>query len=172
MAEVRASTQLLASMQIGLETLTQQLNSLLHQSTDKKHFVTFFAAEINVSQRYMTYVNAGHPPPLICSGNEVRSLAKGSLPLGMYATLPKLVKHSEEFLPGNIFVSYTDGIVERTNSRGEQYGEERLLEYLRTKTHLDVQTFTRKLFEEVQNFGEGKDLDDDVTLAVAKNSSI
>jgi serine phosphatase RsbU (regulator of sigma subunit) len=171
MAEVRASTQLLASTRVDLENLFQRLNLLVHQSTDKKNFVTFFAAEINTSNRSMSYVNAGHPPPLIYSNKEVRSLAKGTIPLGLFTPLPKLVTHSEEFFPGSIFVAYTDGIVERTNLQEEQYGDERLLEFVRTHSYLGVQPFTESLLEEVKNFGQGKDLDDDVTLAVAKYSA-
>jgi serine phosphatase RsbU (regulator of sigma subunit) len=171
MAEVRASTQLLSSTHVDLENLFQRLNLLVHQSTDKKNFVTFFAAEINTSKRSMSYVNAGHPPPLIYSNKEVRSLAKGTIPLGLFTSLPKLVTHSEEFFPGSIFVAYTDGIVERTNLQEEQYGDERLLEFVRTHSYLGVQPFTESLLEEVKNFGQGKDLDDDVTLAVAKYSA-
>ena len=72
MAEVRASTHLLASMQIALEDFAQRLNSLVHQSTDKKSFVTFYAAEVDTSRRQLTYINVGHPPPLICSDGNVR----------------------------------------------------------------------------------------------------
>ena len=171
MGEVRATTQLLASMRIHLQDMTERLNTLLHQSTDKKHFVTFFAAEINTAKRLITYVNAGHPPPLICSDEGVRSLAKGTLALGLQTRLPNLVKHSEEFLPGDILVCYTDGIVEQTNMQGEQFGEERIREYVRAKANLAVQPFTQQLFETVKNFGDGKELDDDVTLAVVKHSS-
>jgi serine phosphatase RsbU (regulator of sigma subunit) len=168
MAEVRASTQLLASMHADLEQFTQQLNSLVHQSTDKKNFVTFFAAEINTSQRRLTYVNAGHPPPLISSKQQVRSLKKGTLPLGLYGSLPHLVKHSEDFKPGDTVIMYTDGIVERTNLLGEQFGEERLLDYVHTDGHNGAQELARQLFDEVRDFGQGKEPDDDVTLAVVK----
>jgi serine phosphatase RsbU (regulator of sigma subunit) len=62
-------------------------------------------------------------------------------------------------------------IVERTNSFGEQFGEERLLEHLRTKSHRNIHDFTRELFDKVQTFGDDKELDDDVTLAVVKFSN-
>jgi serine phosphatase RsbU (regulator of sigma subunit) len=168
MAEVRASTHLLVSQQIDLEDFAQQLNSLVHQSTDKRRFVTFYAAKINTSKQILTYVNAGHPPPLICSEGKVRLLAKGTIALGLCASLPQLTKHTEKFPPGCVLVSYTDGLSEQTNPEGEQYGEERLREYVRTKVHLDAQPFTRKLFEEIKNFGAGKDLNDDVGLIVVK----
>ena len=169
MAEVRASTHILASMQINLVDFSRRLNALLHQSTDKKNFVTFFAAEVNTSLRLLTYINAGHPPPLICSRGKVRLLAKGTVPLGFCDALPHLTQHTEEFPPGNVLVSYTDGLLEQTDPRGEQFGGERLQEYVRSNIDLNLQSFTNRLFEELRNFGEGKDLNDDVSLAVVRH---
>jgi len=168
MAEVRASTQLLASMKVSLEEFVQRLNLLVYQSTDKKNFVTLFAAEINTSARRLTYVNAGHPPPLLFSDNEILPLEKGTIPLGLYPVLPNLVKHSEDFIPGSCFVSYTDGLTEQTNLQGEQYGEERLREYACSSAGLNAQSFTRQLLDEVKTFGQGKDLEDDISIAVVK----
>ena len=170
MAEVHACTQLLASSKMELENLIHRLNTLLYQNTDKKNFVTFFAAAINTSSRLITYVNAGHPLPLIHSNGKVRSLAKGTIPLGLQTAFPQIAKHVEEFLPGSILISYTDGLLEQTNAQGEQFGEERLWQYVRNKAHLDAQSFAHQLLEEVRNFGQGKDLDDDVGLAIAKFS--
>ncbi|MGB2868693.1 MAG: PP2C family protein-serine/threonine phosphatase [Bacteroidota bacterium] len=168
MAEVRAATQLLTSMSIDLENLVQRLNTLVYQSTDKKNFVTLFAAEIDTSQHSISYVNAGHPPPVVCFDRNVRSLARGTLPLGVNTPLPNLIKHTEEFLPGTLLVSYTDGIVERTDSHQGQYGEERLLQYIQRNAHRDVRVFVEELFAGVREFGQGKELDDDATLAAVK----
>ena len=168
MAEVRASTQLLASMSVNLEDLIQRLNSMVHQSTDKKSFVTFFAAEINTSRHSISYVNAGHPPPIACLDRKVRSLAKGTLPLGVNTSLPNLVRRTEEFVPGALLLVYTDGIVERTDIQQGQYGEERLLQYVQRNARGDVRSFIEDLFGEVKGFGHGKELDDDATLAAVK----
>ena len=168
MSEVHASIQLLASMKIGLVNLTERLNTLLYKSTENASFVTFFAAEINTTGRTIVYVNAGHPPPTIWAEGTMRSLSEGTIPLGISASLPEFSIHSEEFSPGSLFVSYTDGILERTNSQGEQYGEERLLEYVRVNARIDVRPFARQLFDEVKKFGQDKELEDDISLAVAK----
>lgn len=168
MAEVRASIHLLAPMRMGIRNLALRLNTLLCQSTDKKAFVTFFAVEIDTSNRFMTYVNAGHPPPLIYANGEVRSLAKGTLPLGCTPSLPGLTEQTEEFPPGSALVAYTDGLFEQTNSQGEQYGQDRLREYVQSHPHLDVGPFVRQLLKEVKNFGESIGLTDDAALVVAK----
>jgi serine phosphatase RsbU (regulator of sigma subunit) len=62
--------------------------------------------------------------------------------------------------------------VERTNPEGEHFGEVRLLEYVRNNAHLGSEAFTRRLIEKVRNFGQGKDFDDDVTLAVVRHGAV
>lgn len=172
MSEVRATTHLLAPMKIELVNLAQRLNTLLYESTRKKDFVTFFAAEINTSAQMISYVNAGHPPAIVYSNGALRFLAQRTIPLGSIASLPGLTIHTEPFHPGSMFVSFTDGILERMNLQREQYGDDRLREHVLANAHLDVQGFSRQLLEEVRSFGQAKELDDDVGLAIVKFASI
>jgi serine phosphatase RsbU (regulator of sigma subunit) len=168
MSEVRASTHLLASAELDLADFVQRLNGLLLKSTDRKTFVTLFAGEIDTSTRVIRYVNAGHPPPLMFRDRHLSSLLKGTIPLGVMARVPQLSLLSEPFPPGSMVVCYTDGIFERRNQEGEEYGEERLKEFTQSHIGLDSQAFAHRLLEEVKAFGQGKDLDDDITVAVAK----
>ncbi|MGH7450083.1 MAG: PP2C family protein-serine/threonine phosphatase, partial [bacterium] len=168
MSEVRASTHLLASMQMTLEELVQRLNALLFKSIERKYFVSFFAAEIDTKQKMMYYVNAGHPPPLVCLHGRISALVQGSLALGVRASLPQLTKQSEPFPRGGMLVAFTDGICERTNGRGEQFGDNRLEKFVQRHAELNAPLFVVKLLDEVKSFGQGKDLDDDVAIAVAK----
>jgi hypothetical protein len=171
MAEVRASIHLLAQMEIELEQLVERLNILLFHSTQKKHFVTFFVAEIDTTKQIISYVNAGHPSPLIHTDFEIRSLKKGTIPLGVQTTLPNLIKQVEEFRAGSTIVSYTDGLLEQFNSVEEQYGEQRLYKYFQSNFQLDAQPFAQNLLEKVKDFSKGRTLDDDVGLVVVKFSN-
>ncbi len=168
MSEVRASTHLLASMQLTLEELAQRLNTLLFESTARKYFVSFFAAEIDTAHGLMRYVNAGHPPPLVYAGGRVTALAKGGVPLGIRAALPQLAQLSEPLPHGSMIVAFTDGIGERANTQGEQYGEERLAKFIASHAALQPQSFVQQLLVEVKKFGQSRDLDDDVAIAVTK----
>jgi serine phosphatase RsbU (regulator of sigma subunit) len=172
MAEVRASIQILASMNIELESLTQRLNTLIYHSTAKKDFVTFFAALIDTLRGVITYVNAGHPPPLLYLREHIRRLSQRTIPLGCQESLPHLHKIEEEFPVGSTLVAYTDGLLEQSDQYGEQYGEERLKKFVHINSDLDVQPFTLQLLEEVRNFGQGKELQDDIGIAAVKFSGI
>lgn len=168
MAEVRGSTQLLASMQLALKELLQRLNRLVYESTAKKHFVTLCAAEINTSARLLTYVNAGHPPPLVSVDGAVDSLIKGTIPLGICPSLPQLKTHRVKFSPGSMLVSYTDGLLEQRDAAGDEFGEERLREFVRTHASFEAELFTKELLQQVSAFGGGKPPEDDMSIAVVK----
>lgn len=168
MAEVRASLHLLVEMKIGLEQLVKSINTLLFESTDKKAFVTFFAAEINTSDKIISYVNAGHPQPIIFNRDEIILLKKGTIPLGVRRELPHFSKQTENFPKGSCLISYTDGLLEQFNAQQEQFGENRLYTFVQSNAHLDVQTFSRRLLEHVRNFSTVTAFDDDVGLAIVK----
>jgi sarcosine oxidase subunit alpha len=104
----------------------------------------------------------------IWSGGEVRPLHRGSLPLGMMASMSVLSVRSAVFQPGDCIVCYTDGILERTNAGGEQFAEDRLAGFIRMNSGLDAGTIVGRLFDEVEKFAEGSEPDDDATVAVVR----
>jgi len=167
MAEVRASIQLLASTSIDLEALTQRLNTLLHESTTRKDYVTFFVAVIDVAHKTLCYVNAGHPPPMICAGGTIRSLSQRTIALGLNSSLPQLSAIDLEFSPGSIIVAYTDGLLEQSNPEGDQFGEERLRRFIQTHGSFDARSFVEELLAELREFGKGRQFGDDVGIAAA-----
>lgn len=169
MAEVRGSMQLLAFMQLGLDELLQRLNCVVYESTEKKRFVTLCAIEINAAAGLLSYVNAGHPPPIVVARGAVDSLVKGTIPLGVLPSLPQLKTHSMKFPPGSMLISYTDGLLELRDAAGEEFGEERLREYIRTHAGQDAESFARELLKQVQVFAGEKTAEDDMSLAVVKH---
>jgi serine phosphatase RsbU (regulator of sigma subunit) len=168
MSEVRASTHLLASMNTSLADFVERLNTLLHQSTERKTFVTLFVGEIDTSQSEIRYINAGHPRPLICRDGQMSTLGKGTIPLGVMTEIPQCTVQKEPFPRGSLLVGYTDGILERRDMQGEEYGEERLRSSVQLHRSLDAQALVESLLADVRAFGGGSELDDDITVAVVK----
>jgi hypothetical protein len=168
MAEVRASVQLLKASAHGLIEMAERLNSLLLESTARKDYVTLFAGEINASRNSLRYINAGHPPPLWCSGRAVRRLPGRTVGLGIVPRLPNVKVQEVAFKLGHVLVCYTDGITERVNTDGVQYGEERIDDFVKRNVNVDPDSFATKLLQEVTSFGGGAAFEDDVTVAIVK----
>jgi hypothetical protein len=169
MAEMRASTHVLSAMEYPLEEFARRLNALLHQSTDRKSFVTCFAAVVDAAKGRLTYVNAGHPPPALSSGGRVRPLEKGTMPLGSMASLPNLASREIEFGPGAALVAYTDGLLEQTNPEGEQFGEERILKSVEANAGCDARELTGRILRVLGDFAGGTPPGDDTCVAVVRN---
>jgi serine phosphatase RsbU (regulator of sigma subunit) len=66
-----------------------------------------------------------------------------------------------------MLVLYTDGVTEAANAEGEEYGEDRLVGFLRAHTQLAATALLTPLVEELQAFSPGEQADD-ITLVVAR----
>ncbi|HAL57508.1 MAG TPA: hypothetical protein DCP63_13815 [Bacteroidetes bacterium] len=172
MAQVRAALHLSVNAGASLEQIVDQLNLLLLKSTSARDFVTCFLAEIDASHNTIRYINAGHPPPFLQANNELMRLRKGTVPLGIVRPMPSMAVHTIDLRPGSLFVSYTDGILERMNSEAEQYGEERLAAFVSSHRGLDARSFVTQLMDDVRSFDPARGLDDDVTVLVAKVATL
>jgi len=166
MSEVRAATHVLASMNLSLSEFVERLNDLLRKSTERKTFVTFFVGIVDTRSEMLSFVNAGHPPPLVGRDGQLSPLSRGTIPLGVMSTLPQCTVHTEPFPHGSWLVCYTDGVLERRDAQSEEYGEERLIQSAQRYTNSHATECVNQLLADVRAFGEGRELDDDLTIAV------
>ena len=129
---MRAKTLLKSIAQTGkpLARVFEEANDALCEGNSSNTFVTVWAGEINKLTGHVTYVNAGHNPPVARRGGRVEylksrpSLVLGAMP-GVRYSLNEI-----QLEPGDAIYLYTDGIVEQPNAAGELYGEDRLLKLL------------------------------------------
>jgi hypothetical protein len=105
----------------------KNLNETLTSLTPKNMFVTCVYMIIDYAERNISLSVAGHPPVLLSQASE-----KNILPLkteGMALGLKKGVEFNELTVPltsGDVYVLYTDGVLEASNDKGEEFGADRL----------------------------------------------
>ena len=110
----------------------KRVNDLLIPDTRQGMFVTAMYAVLDMESNDLTYVNAGHNPPLwVKSDGSVEKLTRTAIALGVVAdgTVTERTIHLEA---GDNLLLYTDGLTESFNYEGEFYGEARLLEAIRS----------------------------------------
>ncbi|MFH0988725.1 MAG: PP2C family protein-serine/threonine phosphatase [bacterium] len=166
MSEVYAAVHALSTEYASPELLAQKLNTLVHSSTGKKDFVTLVLVEIDSKVNQLCYFNAGHPPPILLVNDKAILLGKGTIPLGVLEELPGKESITVDFPPDSTLLVYTDGVFERMNAAGEQFGIERIQQLLVDRQSTDAVAFVDWIIEQVKLFGDGQALDDDLTLAV------
>jgi sigma-B regulation protein RsbU (phosphoserine phosphatase) len=112
----------------------ENLNRTIYDVSDEKNFVTLAYALIDRSAGIMQFATAGHPPGLLYQSADSRvvPLRTPSLGLGIKPDAPYSASQVE-LRPGDSLVFYTDGVVEETNKSNEQFGQERLEQYLKSQ---------------------------------------
>jgi DNA-binding NarL/FixJ family response regulator len=146
----------------------RSVNERILSDTRGSLFVTAFYGVLEPEIGRMRYVNAGHNPPYLLStqrGKPVDRLAGTGMALGVSAEAvwqQKIIK----FSPGDTLVLYTDGITEAHNHFGMLFGEQRLLDVIRSKMGYRPQDIQEAILAEVDKFVRGTPMQDDVTLMV------
>jgi len=154
-----------------IDELISEINRTMCASLGGKRYVTLFYAVYDDAARRLTYVNAGHNPPLLHRTDtaETEGLTVGGTVIG-------LLPHAEyrttavDLRAGDVVLCYTDGISEALNPDGEEFGEARLRNCLRNGAARRPDELARMVYEEVDRFSEGVTQADDQTVVVAKVS--
>ncbi len=132
-------------------------------------FVTTFYGLLDPPTGSLFYVNAGHNPPLILSGDgeQVRELETTSLPVGIIeGQAYEAVQTSIEV--GEVLVSFSDGVTEAMNKLGEPYGDERFVDELRKLVHEDANDMVSLIVQSIDEYAGGAPQADDITLLIAR----
>jgi len=162
-------------LRMGLEkdlriaSVFQRLNRVIHESTLSSKFISVFYGELE-RDGTLTYVNAGHPSPLVISKDSAERLNSGGTVIG---PLPEVrFKRGLAVVPSDAcLVMCTDGILERRGSSEEFYGEGRLIEAIRRNLHRSASEILNAVFKECETFGEMRPFDDDATLLIVKRTT-
>jgi sigma-B regulation protein RsbU (phosphoserine phosphatase) len=171
MSVLQASLRVIAAeREIGSADLASKLNQFLYQSTAANHYATFFFAQLDSSGRRLRYVNAGHNPPHLVrrtdSGVDITDLSAGGTVLGLFPDAG--YEDSEiELQPGDLLVAFTDGVPEARNANGEEFGEDRLKEFLRRAVGGSAEEVSAALARQLRDWIAGTEQHDDLTFVVA-----
>lgn len=122
---------------------------------------TLFYCIINPRFEKMTYVNAGHPPPVVLRGSSLLSLPATAPPIGFFA-YPEIGMETFMLKKGDRLLLYTDGITEAVNIAGESFGLNRLQEAL-VNSEEGKSDFLVKLFDDLKDFDVNHSPQDDCT---------
>lgn len=153
--------------------VASELNRRFQLIEQSGHYCTFIYGILDLRSRVFSYVSAGHPGPIQVSGGQVsgcpaRSHDEGAgVPIGVLDE----AEYSEieiRVLPGSHIILYTDGVNERNNDEGEEFGKARILGVLAERMpdgrERGIERTVRTLYQRVEEFGKGESQRDDITI--------
>jgi sigma-B regulation protein RsbU (phosphoserine phosphatase) len=144
----------------------KKLNKVIYQSVYSTRFISLFYAEMEANGN-LFYINAGHPPPFIIYKDEIIDLDSTGLIFGAFPEID-LQRSYTRLKPGGVLVLFSDGIIERLNSKGEEFDLERLKKVVIHNRDRNAEEILTLIFQAAHDYGKGKKWKDDATVVVIK----
>lgn len=166
MSNFQAALRTLVRQASTLRQIVEELNLSIYENAEGEHFITFLIAFYNRKEKTLRYINAGHNPALLFDyqRNTSTLLDKGTTILGMFSPLPFLEEITLENIEEFLLFAYTDGVTETANPEGEQFGLDRLLEFLYIRRETDLSEIHGNVISRLNNFRKNESFGDDITL--------
>ena len=161
-AHLRAILHSLAGEALPVGELLVRTSRLFRESTIAPYFATLVCGRARPAG-VIELGNAGHCPPLLLSGGDVRELEPGGLPIG---TALSCCYGAEAFTldVGDTLLLYTDGLSEARDHAGREYGAERLAEVARRHAGAPLGELAEACLADVGAHLAGHPKADDLTL--------
>jgi serine phosphatase RsbU (regulator of sigma subunit) len=144
-------------------------NRLVAQESTDGLFVTLWYGRLNTQTGELTYVNAGHNPPIQyhAASGEWTLLSRTGIPLGILPGSP-YTQEQTRLQPGDFVILYTDGVTESLNSDKTEFGLERLLGVIKQNHAASAEQLATAIETAVNRFATASRPSDDFTLLIAR----
>jgi len=171
MSSLHASVHAQVDIHDSLVKTIGAVNRYLVESIPPNRFVTLFYAELDPKSGGLSFLNAGHNPPLIVhAGGTMEQLASGGLPLGIMADAD-FREGRTRLYPGDVLVIYSDGVSEAVNPGGEEFGPTRLYETVARNLDSSAAGIRDRIEAALTKFCQGTPAADDITLVIVKRNA-
>lgn len=150
----------------------RRANHLICADSPSSMFVTLFFALLDPSTHQITYVNAGHNPPLFYRREDgaaycaLSYLGRTGMALGVQEG--PYEQRRLAFAPGDFLVLYTDGVTDALSPQGDDFGLQRLEQVTLDHCGEPAAQIAAALERALQAHTGGASQFDDITFLVAR----
>jgi serine phosphatase RsbU (regulator of sigma subunit) len=147
-----------------------RINRTVCQNVTPGKYITFFMGRLEPESGRVSYVNAGHNPPIVVRADgSLDSLTTGGVVLGLFEE-GAYEQATTRLDHGDVLVVFSDGVTETWNHDDEEFGDARLAELVRQGRALDAPALEAEILRELDRFSQGTKATDDRTLIVIKRN--
>ncbi|HQQ93809.1 MAG TPA: PP2C family protein-serine/threonine phosphatase [Bacteroidia bacterium] len=119
MSNIQATLHSLINYTHNLKDIIIELNRRVIANTKNEKFVSLFLAKLNTKSQQLSYINAGHNPPLLLHENKFTELIKGSTIIGINENLGHIDVETFNYNSDFNLLCYTDGLTDTSNADDE-----------------------------------------------------
>ncbi len=150
-----------------LVLILTKLNHLIDELSTSDKYITLFIAHYDKRTSELTYINAGHNPPILFTKKDKHErLKKGGVCIGIipFDYHPETIKLNK----GDLLLMYTDGVTDAMNEKRERFGESNLIDIVSEKRGLNCEAIQDEISLRVLDHCGDQPLSDDFTLFIVK----
>jgi phosphoserine phosphatase RsbU/P len=155
-----------ASYQKSANELITRLNHGLFRRAIEARFLTTFYGMLG-RDGSLTYCNAGHNAPMLVATSGVRRLETGGVVLGLFDHAV-FDEETVKMAPGDLLVTFSDGVTEALNPAGEEFTDDRLIASIQTHREKPLAQLVDAVLGDVRVFCAGATQSDDITLVMVR----
>jgi phosphoserine phosphatase len=169
-AQGRSLLRAMLSVTRDLVTIATSVNDLLAEDLADDRFVTAFIGILDPHAHTLEYISGGQGPLILISPDALDSRIANALPFAVAPGIDFDPPDRFEFAPSATLVLLTDGFYEAANPQDEQFGESRVIEYVRQKAAVPLVELIDGLHADVVAFTQGCPQADDLTAVLIRRN--
>ncbi|MFZ0480208.1 MAG: GAF domain-containing protein [Terriglobales bacterium] len=156
-----------APIEPGPSEMLSAVNLSLAERRIAAQFVSIIYAVWDDAARTLLVANSGLPLPLYCHDGKIEQIEATGLPLGLFDDAD-YDEFSFKAKPGDMFVFFSDGILDARNRHGQSFGAERVEAIVAGCTEQSVDCVVSNIFNAVTEHAAGVEAFDDQTVVAIK----
>ena len=175
MSAVRATLRAYAELSDDLSRVMERTNDSVCRDTTVAEFVTIWYGVYDPQSRELSYVTAGHEPPILLTPTDGAWHAEPLQGSGLVAGVQLGEEYTMErvtLTPGQVVVAFTDGVMDAVDFTGQRFGRARLraaiIETLREDPESNADHILERVFWHMRQFTGLQPQVDDETVVVLR----
>ena len=171
MAQATRLFHTLASQEMMPAEICTRMNIEMAEDNEQGMFITMFIGLLDLQTGHLDFSNAGHNAPVTGGGEHDGDFLdmESNAPIGLWPNL-EYVGEEIDSIKGRVLFIYTDGLNEAENTDQQQFGDNRLLDFLRQTHFTSAQQVIETLADAVNQHRNGAEPNDDLTMMCIKLS--
>src|SRR5713101_5633743 len=156
-----------APIEPGPAEMLRAVNFSLGERRIDGQFVSLIYAVWDDERRSLQVANSGLPRPLYCHDGRIEVIEATGLPLGLFDDA-EYDEFTFKAKPGDMFVFFSDGILDARNRAGDMFGRSRVETIVAGCAEISADCVVKSLFKAVTEHAGGEEAFDDETVVAIK----
>ncbi len=144
-----------------------RINTSLNERPIDAQYISMIYAIWDDHEQRLTISNSGLPRPIYCRDGKIEMVQLAGLPMGFFADV-EYDEVSYSAIPGELFVFFTDGIVDATNAAGRMFGRQNVEQVVAANCNGSAKEIVNAIFDAVAQHAAGVNAFDDQTVVALK----